>query len=131
MIGWAILWSIPSVQSYEAPPAEVKERTIDSEISRLTLKMGLDETLVRKVIKCEGSVYGGLTHENKRKGVVWSRDWGPLQVNDFYHQSNMEKLGMDIHDDFDSLEYGLMLMKTQGLSPWKASKSCWSPSGSS
>jgi hypothetical protein len=53
-----------------------------------------------------------------------SRDYGYLQVNDI-HKKQMTKLGLDITDPNDSLEFGIRLLKEQGLAPWYASKSCW------
>lgn len=102
------------------------ERTLESEVSRLSVKYGVSETLVNKIIKCESSMYGNAVNHNKLKdGTIWSTDWGYLQINDYYHQKTMEKLGLNIKDEFDSLEYGFMLLKSQGTQPWKASKLCW------
>ena len=103
------------------------EKTLDSEIDRLSIKYGVSSSVVRAVIKCESSMYGGAVNKNRDKnGEVWSVDYGPLQVNDYYHEKTMLKLGLDIHNQFDSLEYGIMMMKSQGLQPWSASKKCWS-----
>lgn len=104
-----------------------KEKTLDSEIDRLATNYGLSSSTVRAVIDCEGKMYGGAIHNNidKETGLVWSKDYGLLQINDYFHEEKMLKLGLDIHNQFDSLEYGFILMKSEGLKPWSASKSCW------
>jgi len=100
--------------------------TIDEQIRIRSLELGLDEALVRDVIRCEGTMYPTTPNRNIDKlGQVWSRDWGPLQINDFYHEATMRKQGRDIHNNMDSLNYGLEMMQKEGMRPWKASKHCW------
>ena len=101
-------------------------KTLDSEITRLSTEFKVDEKLVRAIIKCESSMYGSAINHNKIDGVVWSSDWGLMQINDYYHKETMVKLGLNIENEFDSLEYGIRLLSQQGVSPWKASASCWS-----
>ena len=71
-------------------------------------------------------MYSSAINENTDDyGNVWSRDYGPLQVNDSYHAEEMRKQGKDITNQFHSLEYGLELMKQEGTKPWNASRKCW------
>lgn len=75
-------------------------------------------------------MYGQAVNENKLPdGTVWSRDWGPLQVNDYYHEKAMRDRGLDIRNEIDSLQYGMELMYKEGTTPWRASRHCWSASG--
>lgn len=99
---------------------------LSKEIDRLSLKYDISSSTVREIIKCEG-LEKGKTNENKINGKTWSKDLGWLQINDFYHTGPMNKLGLDINDKGDSLEYGFILMKKEGLKPWDASKKCWGP----
>lgn len=102
------------------------EKTLDSEIDRLSIKYEISSSTVRAVAECESQKYGGAVNQNRTaSGEVWSTDRGYLQINDYYHKANMEALGLDIMNEWDSLEYGFMLMKEQGLTPWRASRSCW------
>ena len=106
----------------ELPPPP----TLDSEIDRLAIKYEVSSSTIRAVVKCESQMYGGAVNKNRNTdGSVWSTDWGYLQINDYFHQKRMENLGLDIHDEWESLEYGFILFKSQGSSPWNASKSCW------
>ena len=102
-------------------------RTLDSEINRLSDKYEISSSTVREVIKCESQLYGDAENHNLDKnGKTWSIDKGYLQINNYYHTGPMEKLGLDINNKWDSLEYGFMLMKKEGLTPWKSSAKCWS-----
>lgn len=106
------------------PPAP---KTLDGEIDRLAIKYEVSSSTIRAVAKCESSLYGNANNKNiDSSGRVWSQDWGYLQVNDYYHEQTMANMGLDIHNEWDSLEYGFMLMKSQGLQPWSASRHCWS-----
>lgn len=96
--------------------------TVQSEVHRLSLKYGQNEQLVEKIIACEGRMYPKNTLHYNTNGTV---DKGPLQINSV-HTAEMEKLGLDINNWQDSLEYGFILLKEEGLSPWSASKTCWS-----
>lgn len=105
----------------------VNERSLDSEIIRLSKQYAVNEKTVRKIIQCESRMYPKAVNENKDKnGITWSKDWGPMQINDYYHNTEMSKLNLDIHDEYDSLEYGIKLLATQGTKPWTASEKCWS-----
>ncbi len=60
-----------------------------------------------------------------KEGKEWSRDVGYMQWNNFYWKEQALKDGYDIFDPDQNLEYGFVVMKKQGLEPWKYSKSCW------
>jgi hypothetical protein len=105
----------------------IPEEVMSEIITKYSTEYGVDEVLVRKIISCESSMYGEAVNHNKDKnGVVWSTDWGLMQVNDYFHEATMSKLGLDVHNTIDSLKYGIMMLKSQGTSPWKASVKCWS-----
>jgi hypothetical protein len=113
----------------ETTPIVIVEspKTLDSEIDRLSQKYEISSSTVRAVSGCESSMYGSaINHNRLPDGSIWSSDFGPLQINDYYHEAVMTKMGLDIHNEFDSLEYGIKLMSEQGLQPWSASKTCWS-----
>lgn len=107
---------------------EIKEieKTLESEVERLSIKYGFSTSTVMEVIECESQMYGGAENKNIDKdGKVWSVDKGFLQINTYYHTEPMKKLGLDIDNKWDSLEYGFMLMKENGLRDWSASRFCW------
>ena len=100
---------------------EPQQKTLESEINRLSIKYNVSSSTVNEIIKCESSMYGSATHINKDG----STDFGFLQVNDYWHKKTMEKMGLEITNQWDSLEFGFILMKSQGLKPWSASRKCW------
>lgn len=107
--------------------AEDKTRTLDSEITRLAKQYSVNEKKVRRVIACESQMYGSAVNHNlDSSGKVWSSDYGPMQINDYFHEDTMRKLGLDIHNQWDSLEYGFILISKGGYKYWKASSGCWS-----
>lgn len=137
---WCLIAScVSNATSTQVYIADKTEKTIITEIHRLSNELHLDENLVKEIIRCEGTLYPTTPNVNYHKRVTgyeydgrpviykiaWSRDWGPLQINDFYHEQKMRERGLDIHNDFDSLQYGMEMMAKDGTEPWKASKSCW------
>jgi len=108
-----------------------EEKQLRDEIDKLSSKYGMSSSTVIEIIKCEGYMYGNNKHINyhprKDGSVSTSTDYGPLQINDYYHEEDMKKINLDIKNKWDSLEYGFILMKEQGLFPWNASKHCWLP----
>lgn len=105
-------------------------KTFESEINRLALKYNKSPLIAKAVIKCEGLAYKEKgNHRNLDKnGMLWSTDIGWWQINDYYHKIPAMKLGLDINNEWDNLEYGFILWSQQGLAPWSASKNCWSKS---
>lgn len=70
-------------------------------------------------------MYGSAVNYNRLPdGTVWSEDRGPFQINDYFHKQTMESIGLNYYDQYDSLEYGFMLLSSQGVGPWKASARC-------
>ena len=107
------------------PIIEVK--TIDSEINRLSIKYSIATSTAYGIIYCESRMYGSAVNYNRLSdGSIWSEDRGAFQINDYFHKDTMTKLGLDYYNEFDSLEYGFILLHSQGLTPWNASKGCWS-----
>ena len=86
----------------------------------------MDQNLARKIIKCEGQAYKTIgNNENYHNGKVWSTDIGWWQINDYYHEKNALDMGLDIHNEWDNLEYGFILLSRDGTRHWTASKKCW------
>lgn len=121
VIAFCVIYLPTSTTTYSQPV-----RTLDSEIERLSIKYEVNADTVRAIVSCESQMYGNAENKNiDENGKVWSVDKGYLQVNSYYHTKPMQKLGLDINDKWDSLEYGFILMKNEGFGPWKASRKCW------
>jgi len=105
---------------------EVKIPTMQEEVYRLADEYEVNPELAIAIISCEGARYKTLgNNQNHKNGVWWSEDIGYFQVNDYFHLKTATKMGLDIYDDTDNLEYGIWLLKTQGVRHWKASAKCW------
>ncbi len=121
--------------SIKIPQAEAKviisdvslEESVKPRVHLLAVKYGLEnkEELMNNIIRCESGFDPYSINENKKNGKVWSTDRGLLQINDFYHQNEADKMGFNLLNVDDSLEYGFVLFKKQGTKPWNPSKNCW------
>ena len=106
--------------------AEDRVITLDSEVTRLAKQYAVNEKKVRRIIQCESSGKPWAVNYNLDKNKkVWSTDHGYFQINDYFHKDQMEKLNLDIMNEWDNLEYGFLLISKQGYKPWSASKKCW------
>lgn len=65
------------------------------------------------------------TKKRVRTDVVWSRDIGKYQINDYFHEETAKKLGFDIYTEEGNTAYALLLYNKNGTSDWNASKACW------
>ena len=55
-----------------------------------------------------------------------SNDKGLFQISTFYHEEEVESLGLDMFNIQDNIAFARILYDRSGLGPWKWSKSCWS-----
>ena len=115
-------------------PIEPIKYTPEAHITAMATKYGQNEFLAKEIMRCEGLAYAisrGIPPSEARhynytaSGTLWSIDVGRWQINDYYHAAAAKKLGLDIYDDYDNIEYGFYLLKTQGTAPWSASRYCW------
>ena len=97
--------------TYTAPPIEevvVIDRTLEA------------------IVYCESRGNPNAVNYNyDEDGVIWSEDRGLAQINNYFHQEIMMKLGLDYYDPIDNWQYTKILFKEQGTKPWKASQFCW------
>lgn len=80
-----------------------------------------------QVARCESTFRHTLADGSVLKGRVDPRDTGVMQINKGYHQQTATKLGLDLNDLYDNMEYARYLYEKQGTQPWSASAPCWSP----
>lgn len=57
--------------------------------------------------------------------VVWSKDIGRFQINDYYHAETARKMGFDIYTVEGNTQYALVLYNNSGTKDWIASQPCW------
>ncbi len=127
IVSFALCSLLVLPQSINADPLQIKPITVNEIVIKYSKEYGLSAKTMLAVIKCESHAYPKAINENLNKqGKVWSRDYGPFQLNDYYHKIPAQKMGLSIYDIENNIHYGAYLMKTQGLKPWSASKKCWS-----
>ena len=77
------------------------------------------------VARCESTFRHTLEDGSVLRGVVDNRDTGVMQINLGYHEATATKLGLDVENIFDNMEYARYLYERQGVQPWSASRPCW------
>ena len=108
-----------------APSVTVYERQVEPVKSHFEVIKGYPME-AQKIIWCESSNIPEAVGENLDKdGEVWSRDHSFWQINDYYHTTKAESMGLDIQDPSDNLTYGYWLYQAEGSKHWLASKECW------
>lgn len=104
---------------------------VEAEIHRLAPIIGVDEKLTVALSQCEA----GLKAPDRKlidpyatgTQAVLGIDYGPLQVNSYWHEKEMRREGLDIKKWQDSLLYGMKMLKWNGTVHWEASRYCWEP----
>lgn len=114
---------IPDAPTIEEKP---KEWTFETMVPYLAEKHGQDEALVRRIIDCESDFNPNAKNDNYTDdGEYWSSDHGYWQINDYFHEAPARYRGFDIYIWEENLEWGFIVLKEQGTSPWEASAYCW------
>jgi hypothetical protein len=85
-----------------------------------------DIPILIDVARCES----GFTHYEPQTGEVKrghmnAADLGVMQINEHYHGTAAERMGLSLSNLQDNLTYARHLYEQEGLKPWKASKPCW------
>lgn len=101
-----------------------KEVNLDSLITSYSDEFNVSENLARRIIGCESGFNPDATNKNYKGDVHWSTDIGMGQINDYYHKTRMDEMGLDIYDHEDNLRYTFILL-SEGETHYKASKFCW------
>lgn len=108
-----------------APIPETAGNTIITMIREASAKYGIDDDLAVAIARCESSLRQYDQNGNVVRGKVNPKDIGVFQINEDYHLSRSQKLGLDIYTTHGNIEYALSLIKKSGNKPWSSSKACW------
>ncbi len=84
-----------------------------------------DIPVMIQVARCESTFRHTLADGSVLQGRVDNDDTGVMQINKRYHQATAEKLGLNLNDIYDNMEYARYLYEKQGTQPWSASSPCW------
>lgn len=109
-------FNIPNKVSYAA-----EVLSLDQKIDKYALEYHVNPQVARAIISCES---GGNPEAIGTMAVV-GRDIGVFQINDYFHEKRTQELELNIYNVDDNLRYGMILLFEQGVTPWRASASCW------
>ncbi len=84
-----------------------------------------DVPIMIKVAHCESRFRQYGTDGSVFRGIVNDLDVGIMQVNEYYHSSTAEKLGLDLYTIQGNVAYARYLYEKQGTAPWVSSEPCW------
>lgn len=85
-----------------------------------------DTPIMIEIARCESQ----FTQINPNTGLVNRgrvnpSDLGVMQINEYYHNTEAKKMGLDLSTLEDNLAYARHLYEAEGTRPWNASKACW------
>jgi hypothetical protein len=109
--------------------ADIPKSSLDSKVVTTEHKVRKhfkDTPIMVKVAYCESRFRQFNPDGSIFKGIVNDKDLGVFQINTDYHLEDSQKMGLDIKTLEGNMEYAEYLFNTQGLSPWSASRACWS-----
>ena len=88
-----------------------------------------DIPIMAEVARCESQ----FTHIDPRTGLVNRgrvnpKDVGVMQINQYYHETTAQHMGLELTTFEDNLTYARYLYEREGTQPWSASSACWNNS---
>ncbi len=101
-------------------------RQAGSETEAVVRSYFSDIPVMIQIARCESTFRHTLADGTVLTGRVDAADTGVMQINTRYHGVTAEKMGLDLQDLGDNLEYARNLYERQGTKPWNASAPCWS-----
>lgn len=120
-----------AVESYTAEKDKVVlgpiEWNFDKFVTYFADKYKQDEDLARRIIWCESrNNKDAIGYNYNKEGLIWSKDISYWQINNYWHEEDAKKLGYDINEWVEGLEYGFIILKRDGsIKHWRASVNCW------
>ncbi|MEI6420141.1 MAG: hypothetical protein WCO30_00775 [bacterium] len=84
-----------------------------------------DTPILAEIARCESTFRHYLPNGEILRGKVNKGDVGVMQINEYYHKDQAEKLGYDLETIEGNLAYAKNLYDRQGSAPWVSSSPCW------
>ena len=85
-----------------------------------------DIPVMADIAKCESRFRHFGKDGHVLRGEVTPQDIGVMQVNEYFHGTTAEKLGIDIYSIEGNVAYARYLYEKDGTIPWASSAKCWS-----
>jgi len=84
-----------------------------------------DIPIMVEIARCESRFRQYDKNGKVLRGEVNSLDRGVMQINEYYHEEDSEKLGYDIMTIEGNTAYARYIFEKSGVRPWKSSAKCW------
>ncbi|MEK7634853.1 MAG: hypothetical protein AAB446_00230 [Patescibacteria group bacterium] len=119
-----------AMEAGETSPIENKKVSNDSieksmNIEKYVRNYFSDIPVMIEIAKCESHFRQKDKDGDVLRGEVNNLDRGVMQINEYYHNENSEKLGFDILTLEGNTAYARYLFDKYGVKPWQSSSKCW------
>ena len=84
-----------------------------------------DEPVLAEIARCESHFRQYDSSGATLRGELVKEDVGIMQINEYFHSKQAEKLNLDLLTIEGNLAYGKYLFEKEGTKPWSASAPCW------
>jgi hypothetical protein len=84
-----------------------------------------DIPIMVEIAKCESRFRQNDKNGDTLRGEKNSSDRGVMQINEYFHNENSDKLGYDILTIEGNTAYARHLFEKYGVKPWSSSIKCW------
>ena len=84
-----------------------------------------DIPVMIEIARCESRFRQHDKNGDVLRGQENNLDRGVMQINEYYHNNDSEKLGYDIMTLEGNTAYARHLFEKKGVKPWKSSSPCW------
>ena len=111
----------------ETLPKENKKSEIEKNITveEYVRNYFSDIPIMVEIAKCESRFRQYNKDGDILRGEENRLDRGVMQINEYYHIEDSEKLGYDIYTLEGNTAYARFLFEKYGVKPWKSSAPCW------
>lgn len=84
-----------------------------------------DIPVMIEIARCESRFRQHDKNGDVLRGEKNSADRGVMQINEYFHDGNSDKLGYNILTLEGNTAYARHLFEKYGVKPWKSSAKCW------
>lgn len=115
------------VRVQQTLPAENKKAAIERTmtVEEYVRSYFSDIPIMIEVAKCESRFRQYDKNGEVLRGEQNSLDRGVMQINEYYHNEDSDKLGYDILTLEGNTAYARYLFEKYGVQPWAPSSRCW------
>jgi hypothetical protein len=115
------------IETIETPPIESKKISTEKRMTteEYVRKYFSDIPVMVEIAKCESRFRQHDEGGEVLRGEKNNLDRGVMQINEYFHNENSDKLGFDILTLEGNTAYARYLFEKYGVKPWLSSSRCW------